>query len=141
MAKKKEIKNLDELKSIDSSELMNQVDEVLIGANDLNDDHKVGIKIAAEFMRRNGLGEASEDLLHSYEMNPIPIFPIEESEFCQRMQQEGINVSIQGYMKVGINEEAIRYPIIILSGDVMRFECMFQKLKHDLKNELQSESN
>ena len=57
------------------------------------------------------------------------------------MQQEGISVSLQGYMKVGINEEAIRYPIIILSGDVMRFECMFQKLKHDLKNELQSESN
>ena len=116
-------------------------DEFIKGANDLNDDNKLGLKLAAEFMRSNGLEDAAHDLLNQYEMKVIPTYNMEDSEFVQRMQAENIPVNLQGYMKVGQGDEAIRYPMIVLSGDVMRFECMFQKLKHDLKNELQSESN
>lgn len=116
-------------------------DEFIKGANDLNDDNRLGLKLAAEFMRSHGLEEAAHDLLNQYEMKVIPTYDMEDSEFIQRMQAENVPVNLQGYMKVGQGDEAIRYPIVILSGDVMRFECMFQKLKHDLKNELQSESN
>ena len=116
-------------------------DEFIKGANDLNDDNKLGLKLAAEFMRSHGLEDAAHDLLNQYEMKVIPTYNMEDSEFVQRMQAENIPVNLQGYMKVGQGDEAIRYPMIVLSGDVMRFECMFQKLKHDLKNELQSESN
>lgn len=125
---------LNDMHSIDN-------DEFIKGANDLNDDNRLGLKLAAEFMRSHGLDEAAHDLLNQYEMKVLPTFNMEDSEFVQRMRAENIPVNLQGYMKVGHGDEAIRYPIIILSGDVMRFECMFQKLKHDLKNELQSESN
>ena len=87
-------------------------DEFIKGANDLNDDNKLGLKLAAEFMRSNGLDEAAHDLLNQYEMKVLPTFNMDDSEFVQRMKAENIPVNLQGYMKVGHGDEAIRYPML-----------------------------
>lgn len=139
--KKKKIATIEELIAISSSELMHQADDIIIGANILTDEHKNGLKLAAEFMRSHGLEEAAHDMLYRYNMEVIPTFPIENSEWANRMKDAGVAVNVQGYMKVGEGKDAIRYPIIMMSGDIMRYEIMFQKLKHDLKNELQNEDN
>lgn len=139
--KKKKITTIEELIAISSSELMHQADDIIIGANTLTDEHKNGLKLAAEFMRSHGLEEAAHDMLYLYNMEVIPTFPIENSEWANRMKDAGVAVNVQGYMKVGEGKDAIRYPIIMMSGDIMRYEIMFQKLKHDLKNELQNEDN
>jgi hypothetical protein len=42
---------------------------------------------------------------------------------------------------MGEGEDAIRYPIIVLNGDILRYEMFFQKLKSDLREELKAELN
>lgn len=138
---KRTISSVDELLEVEGDKIMHEADELIISSNDITDGHKAGLKLAAEFMRSHGLEEAAHDLLNLYNMEVLPTYNLEDSEFIQRMKEANININPQGYIKVGEGRDAIRYPIVMISGDIMRFEIMFQKLKHDLKNELQSENN
>lgn len=138
---KRKISSVEELLEVEVGSLMHEADDIILGANDITDEHRTGLKLAAEFMRSHGLEEAAHDLLNLYNMEVLPTYDLEDSEFIQRMRAANININPQGYLKVGEGKDAIRYPMIMLSGDIMRFEIMFQKLKHDIKNELQSENN
>lgn len=138
---KRTISSVDELIEVEADKLMHEADDLILGANDITDEHRAGLKLAAEFMRSHGLEEAAHDLLNLYNMEVLPTYNLDDSEFIQRMRAANIHINPQGYMKVGEGKDTIRYPIVMISGDIMRFEIMFQKLKHDLKNELQSENN
>ena len=120
---------------------LNNADELFIAPNAFNNDHFDAIKYAARFLRFNGHLDLEEKLLEECGINPIPVFPIEESEFVQRLHAEGLSPHVQGYLRMGEGEDAIRYPIIILNGDILRYEQFFQKLKFDLREELKAEMN
>ena len=141
MARGKVYKDKEAILKSKAEKQMNNADELFIAPNAFNDDHFDAIKYAARFLRFNGHLDLEEQLLEECGINPIPVFPIEESEFVQRLHAEGLSPHVQGYLRMGEGEDAIRYPIIVLNGDILRYEVFFQKLKSDLREELKAEMN
>ncbi|AIX24381.1 hypothetical protein AAJ62_gp037 [Synechococcus phage ACG-2014g] len=137
------IKDTDLIPDIPDYELLNNVEQedLIEGGNALNDYQRQGVNIAAEWLRSKGMFDESEELLIAHNLKTVPVFPIQDSECVRRMENGGIRCVNQGYLTMGEGQQAIRYPIIGITTDVMRLEVFFQTLKHELKNELQSESN
>lgn len=138
---KKVFKSEEEIINTRVDMLVHDADELIIGPNSMKEDHLTGIRYAARFMRHKGLIEESEELLTECNIEQVPNYDIENSEFVQRLIAEGITPHIQGFLKMGQGKEAIRYPIVALNGDILRWEIFFQKLKHDLKQEMLNDSN
>lgn len=132
---KKTINSVEEMISIPANEIMHDADELVVAPNSMSEDNLLGIRYAARFLRHRGLVEESEDLLRECRIEQVPNYDLNDSEFIQRLDSEGIKPHIQGWMQVGTGKEAIRYPIVVMSGDIMRWEIFYQKLKNDLKND------
>lgn len=130
---------IEEMVTIPESQIMHDADELLIAPNDFNESHLQAIRYAARFLRHRGYNDESEDLLTEAGIASVPMYDIEESEFMQKLQQEGIRPQLQGFLQAGTGKNAIRYPIVVLHGDVMRYEMFYQKLKHTLREEFEAE--
>lgn len=128
------MKDIKELSEIPNDLLLNYVDERQLSSNLITEEQKQGIISAARFLEEQGHHELSVKLLNKYNARQIHEYNIEDSEFIQYLRKEKVAINIQGYMTVGEGEEAIKYPIIILTSDVMRLEMMYQKLKVELQN-------
>lgn len=135
---KKQVSSVEEMVNIPSEMIMHDADELIVAPNSMSEDNLLGIRYAARFLRHKGLIQESEELLTECHIQQVPNYNVEDSEFIQKLIENGINPMIQGWMQVGSGTEAIRYPIVVLTGDIMRWEMFYQKLKHDLK---QDESN
>jgi len=138
---KRTVNSVEELISIPANEIMHDADELVVAPNSMSEDNLLGIRYAARFLRHRGLVEESEDLLRECKIQQVPNYDLDDSEFIQKLRSEGIEPHIQGWMQIGTGKEAIRYPIIVLNGDIVRWEIFYQKLKHDLKQEENNESN
>tara|TARA_Y100000004_G_C8679259_1_gene312633 strand:+ start:79 stop:498 length:420 start_codon:yes stop_codon:yes gene_type:complete len=129
-----DIKDIKELSEIPSDILLNYVDDRPVSSNLITEEQKQGIISAARYLEENGQHELAVNLLNKYNARQITEYNINDSEFIQYLKKENIAVNVQGYMTVGEGEDAIKYPIVILTSDVMRLEMMFQKLKWELQN-------
>lgn len=135
---KKQVDSVEEMINIPSEMIMHDADELIVAPNSMSEDNLLGIRYAARFLRHKGLIQESEELLTECRIQQVPNYNVEDSEFIQKLNEHGITPMIQGWMQVGSGTEAIRYPIVVLTGDIMRWEIFYQKLKHELK---QDESN
>jgi hypothetical protein len=124
-----------------SEYIMHDADDLLIGPKDMTKQHLEGIIYAARFMRHRGGVHEAEELLTECGINTVPQYDLENSEFIRRVEAEGMKAHVQGFMRAGKGKDAIRYPIIMVNGDIMRWEIFMQKLKSDLKEELKNDSN
>lgn len=122
-----------------AEELMHDADEIIISPNDFNKNHLEAIRYAARFLRYKGYLDESEELLMEAGIDPVPTYELSNSEYIQRLEAEGLRPHVQGFLKAGSGKDAIRYPIIVMNGDIMRWEMFYQKLKHDLKEEAKAE--
>jgi hypothetical protein len=130
---------IEEMVSIPESQIMHDADELVVAPNEFNNSHLEAIRYAARFMRYKGYHDESEELLLEAGIETVPVYDIEDSEFIKRLQEEGIRPQLQGFLTAGTGRDAIRYPIVVLHGDIMRYEMFYQKLKHTLREEFEAE--
>jgi DNA-binding LacI/PurR family transcriptional regulator len=126
--------NIEELSEIPQEVLMHYCDEHVLSTNSISEENKRGIRAAAEFLEENGHKDLAFRLLQKYSAKDIPTYDVENSQFVSWLRREQVGYNTQGYVTVGVGEDAIRYPIINLNGDIMRLESAFLKYTAELLN-------
>lgn len=59
-------------------------------------------------------------------------YNLEDSYFYKECEKAGIVVNTQGYVKQGMGEDAIHYPLVDLAGDIRVFDKMFNNYKEEV---------
>lgn len=59
-------------------------------------------------------------------------YDIEDSDFAKRCKNNKIVLDTQGWIKTGLGDDAIHYPLITLSGDIRQFDELFNKYKEEV---------
>ncbi len=59
-------------------------------------------------------------------------YDLKDSNFCKRCKDNKIVVDTQGWIKEGLGEDAIHYPLVTMSGDIRQFEELFNKYKEEI---------
>jgi len=126
--------DIKELQEIPKDLLLNYVEDRKISSNLITEEQKQGIISASRFLEENGHPDLAIKLLNKYNARKINEFDINDSEFINYLKEQNIAINVQGYVTVGEGADAIKYPVIIISSDVMRLEMMYQKLKYELQN-------
>jgi hypothetical protein len=127
--------DIKELQEIPKDLLLNYVEDRKVSSNLISEEQKQGIISASRFLEENGHHDLAIKLLNKYNARTINEYNLHDSEFINYLEKANIGINVQGYVTVGEGEEAIKYPIVILSCDVMRLEMMYQKLKYELQND------
>jgi hypothetical protein len=127
--------DIKELQEIPKDLLLNYVEDRKVSSNLISEEQKEGIISASRFLEENGHHDLAVKLLNKYNARKISEYNLHDSEFINYLEQANIGINVQGYVTVGTGEDAIKYPIVIISSDVMRLEMMYQKLKYELQND------
>ncbi|AIX39121.1 hypothetical protein Syn9311C4_38 [Synechococcus phage ACG-2014b] len=127
--------DIKELQEIPKDLLLNYVEDRKVSSNLISEEQKEGIISASRFLEENGHHDLAVKLLNKYNARTISEYNLHDSEFINYLEQANIGINVQGYVTVGAGEDAIKYPIVIISADVMRLEMMYQKLKYELQND------
>lgn len=130
------IEDIKELQEIPSELLMGLTNDIAIGSNTISEEQKKAMMYAARFLQERGQNDLAEELLLKYNVKKLKEYDLNSSEFIQYLKDAGITYNIQGFVTVGSGNDAIKYPILVLTGDIMRWEIAFQKMKYEmLQNE------
>tara|TARA_B100000900_G_C20419781_1_gene650442 strand:+ start:421 stop:789 length:369 start_codon:yes stop_codon:yes gene_type:complete len=59
-------------------------------------------------------------------------YDLEDSNFAKRCENNKIVLDTQGWIKEGLGEDAIHYPLVTMSGDIRQFEKLFNQYKEEI---------
>jgi hypothetical protein len=59
-------------------------------------------------------------------------YDLEDNNFAKRCRDNKIVLDTQGWIKEGLGEDAIHYPLVTMSGDIRQFDDMFNKYKEEI---------
>lgn len=133
------IEDIKELQEIPSEMLKNLTSDLVIGSNTINEEQKKAMTYAARFLEEKGQPGLAEELLLKYNVRKLKEYDLNSSEFIQYLRNAGIAYHIQGFVTVGSGDDAIKYPILTMTGDIMRWEIAFLKMKSEVTQNAEGE--
>lgn len=92
-------------------------------------EHQSAALEISNMLKSLGHTDVAEEILVRFQIEQIPTYDMEDSEFVREMKEAGIYVAIQGFLKEGSGKDAFQYPLIAVNGDIRQFNKLIEDLK------------
>lgn len=96
----------------------------------INEQHQSAAKEIAEWLKMQGLTEASDEILRRYKIDPIPTYDITQSIFYQYAQKANLYVAGQGTLVEGEGKDKMQYPLVAVCGDIRKMDEFINVIKN-----------
>ena len=103
----------------------------LFDYGDIKDEHKEAAQEIANMLIREGQQELADQIKSQFKIEEIPTYDLKESEFIKYCKEEGIFVSLQGWVRDLGGEDTLQYPLCAINEDVRVLNRLIETIKKD----------
>jgi hypothetical protein len=96
----------------------------------INEDHKQAAEEICKFLRDLRLNETADLVAQRFQLTQIPEYDMTQSKFYEECNKVGIFVACQGFLQEGSGLDAIKYPLVNISGDIRKMDMLVESIKN-----------
>lgn len=117
---------------------MQEIKDILPGFNyeKLTEEQKLAVDEVFRVLSEKYSTLDLTPLRIKFKLEEKKYFDLDESNFAKRCKEKKIVINTQGYIKDGIGDDAIHYPLISLDGDIRQFDDLFNDYKKEVADML-----
>jgi predicted house-cleaning noncanonical NTP pyrophosphatase (MazG superfamily) len=106
------------------------INSALFDYGSINDEHKKVAEEICKFLRDSNLKEIADVISQRFQLVQIPEYDMTQSKFFKECNKVGIFVACQGFLQEGTGTDAMKYPMVNISGDIRKMDQLIDSIKN-----------